>query len=371
MQSELRVEVLAPEALGPAEHVAWAAFRSARPELASPYFDLRYTLAAAAETPDTHVAVLHSGGEIAGFLPFQRRGGWIQPIAAPLTDYHGPVCAPDVQPDLPQVVRALGAQAFLFNGLVAPGAAGLLARAPAIADLSRGFEPYVQARRKTHPGFFKTLGKRTRALERKYGEIVFEFGRDAEAMSFILREKRAQYRRSAWPDIFNCGWTERLLRRLLDEPATDFGVRTAVMRVGGYIAAAELCLLGGPVLHLWFPAYAEAFASYSPGMVRTLETLKAAAVSGVQWADFGPGDEAYKTNFTEPRGAVFEGVLAAAPVFGSARPPVPPAHSPDLRARFRRRLYATRGCEPGLKGHVQAITSLAGAASRRLFASLA
>ena len=100
MGQALRIETMRPEELGASERAQWAAFRAADSGLASPYFDLRYTLAAADVCPNAFVAVIHRGGEIVGFLPFQRRGGLIQPLGAPLTDYHGLITRRGVSVDL-------------------------------------------------------------------------------------------------------------------------------------------------------------------------------------------------------------------------------------------------------------------------------
>ena len=94
MLSEIGVECLAPRDLDDAAQGLWGSFRAADPRLSSPYFDLRYVQAAADVVPGAEVAVIRCADQIIGFLPFQRRGTLIQPIGAPLTDYHGLLAAP-------------------------------------------------------------------------------------------------------------------------------------------------------------------------------------------------------------------------------------------------------------------------------------
>ena len=141
----------------------WSAFRAADPAFHSPYFDLRYVLAAGEAAPEAQVAVIRRRGEIVGFLPFQRRGRLIQPIAAPLTDYHGLLSAPGVAVDLAAVVALLGARRFRFSGLVGDAVVGarLSSRPAMVADLSDGFEAYA-ARRPAD--FFKDKRRRARRL---------------------------------------------------------------------------------------------------------------------------------------------------------------------------------------------------------------
>ena len=70
----------------------------------------------------------------------------IQPLAAPLTDYHGLIAGPDARIDLAAVVSTLGQQRFRFSGLVrAPSkaAANLSPKPAMIADLSGGFDAYL------------------------------------------------------------------------------------------------------------------------------------------------------------------------------------------------------------------------------------
>src|SRR5690554_4624885 len=94
------VEILAVDALGAAEWDQWRAMAAANPDLASPYFRPEFTRVAASVSPGAAVAVLHRGGEIAGFFPFQRRGGAIQPLGAPMNDYHGVIARPGEAPEL-------------------------------------------------------------------------------------------------------------------------------------------------------------------------------------------------------------------------------------------------------------------------------
>ena len=74
MGVELSVEAIKPADLGASERALWQGFVQASPELASPYFDFRYALAAGDIAPHSAVAVIHRQGRIEGFLPFQRRG---------------------------------------------------------------------------------------------------------------------------------------------------------------------------------------------------------------------------------------------------------------------------------------------------------
>jgi CelD/BcsL family acetyltransferase involved in cellulose biosynthesis len=355
-----------PQELGASERAQWAAFRAADPALASPYFDLRYTLAAAEVCPGAFVAVIHRGGEVVGFLPFQRRGGLIQPLGAPLTDYHGLITKAGVSLDLGEVVRGIGAARFQFSGLALGegcAAQGMVRRAM-VADVSHGFDAYVAARRAAgHGGFLKDKRRRRAALERDHAPVDFSFGRDDPgALGVILRLKREQMLRAGQHDIFACGWTERLLRRLLEETDADFGARIATLRTGNDIAAAEIGLRSGGAYHLWFPVYDHAYARYSPGSLMTLDTIEAAARLGMRTVDFGAGGEDYKAAFADPGAVVLEGAVLTSP-WRAAMYAMPALRA--SRAKLERRLDRIAACEPGLPGQLVAASKYVGVAARR------
>jgi CelD/BcsL family acetyltransferase involved in cellulose biosynthesis len=362
----LRVETIRPEELGGAERAQWAAFRAADPALASPYFDLRYTMAAAEVCPNAHVAIIHRSGEVVGFLPFQRRGGLVQPLGAPLTDYHGLITRAGVSIDLGDVIRGIGAARFQFSGLaLGEGctAIGLVRRAM-VADVSNGFDAYLAGRRVAgHGGFLKDKRRRRAALERDHAPIDFSFGRDDPgALGVTLRLKREQMLRAGQHDIFACGWTERLLRRLLEETDADFGARIAVLRTGSDIAAAEIGLRSGGAYHLWFPVYDHAYARYSPGSLMTLDTIEAAARFGIRTVDFGAGGEDYKTAFADPGAVVLEGAVLTSP-WRAAMYAMPALR--ESRAKLERRLDRIAACEPSLPGQIVAASKYVGVAARR------
>lgn len=373
MDAAFEVETLKPAELGADARALWASFRAADPTLRSPYFDLRYALAAGEGAPGAEVAVIRSQGRIVGFLPFQRRGGRIQPIAAPLTDYHGLIQAPDADGiDLTRVVDALGARRFRFNGLIGSemSRARVSVHSAMVADLSPGFDAYLAAR----PGdFAKDKRRRARRLAEDHGPLSFTLSEhDDGALDLIFKLKRDQMRRTAQLDVFASPWTTNFLRSLTERSEPDFGPRFAVLRAGDKIVAAELGLRSGGAYHLWFPVYDPEFAKYSPGALMTLETLKAAAEQEIRWVDFGPGGEAYKREFAAPSFPVFEGDVSAGGLEAAARRAADLALGRDtalrnalssVGLRLDRRWDRITACEPNLEGQVgkasQTLTDIA------------
>jgi CelD/BcsL family acetyltransferase involved in cellulose biosynthesis len=372
MSGEFEVEQRAPGSLTALERQLWAAFRLAQPRLASPYFDVRYAVIAGEIAPNAHVAVIRQRGRIVGFLPFQRRGGLIQPLGAPLTDYHGLVAEPGARIDLGMVLRALGQQRYRFSGLVARpvrNASNLTAKPAMVANLTDGFDAYLARRTAAGQGaFLKDKRRRMRAMERDHGPIEFTFDADpAEVPALIFELKPELMSPTGQVDVFACGWTVDLIRALAMRSQDDFGVRFAALRADGKIVAAEVGLLSGDAYHLWFPVYDATYARYSPGALMTLETLKVAAAQGIRSVDFGAGAEDYKLSFARPLHEVFEGDVIvgglAAAGLNAVRLALAPAPGVKRQvkaaaSRIDRRLDRITACEPHLTGRVGAASKL-------------
>ena len=371
MDGDLNVDVVPTSALGPAEQAAWDGFRAASPELGSPFFAFDYNRIAGEHAPHAAVAVLHRGGRIAGFLPFQRRRGALQPLAAPLTDFHGLIAAPGEAIDLGRLVRRLGASAFRFSGLTAPVApAGANGRNVLAADLRGGFDAYYAERRAVFAKYYKDKERAARSMERDHGAPEWRADdREPGLLDWIIERKREQYRRTGQYDVFACGWTADLLRRLRAERGPGIAGRIATLRLGGELAAAEYSLVSGSRMHFWFPAYAPDFARCSPGALLSLNTMRTVAAEGVTQADFGLDAEGYKKYYATPAGVAYEGVLPLRPLrraASSARDrALAPARLAYFRRKIERRLNVVTACEPGWSGLAAEMTATLGRAALR------
>jgi len=351
MPEAVDIEVMAPAALGPAEQALWRLFRAASPAHDSPYFDIRYVMAAGAAAPDAIIAVLRRAGRIIGFFPAQKRGGALMPLGAPMTDYHGPLMAAGETVDMRQVVEALGARSYRFSGLVgeaAPGFRALHSHRTMVADLSCGFDTWLAFRQEQYPRYFKSRRRNQRALEREVGPLEFSWSRTTpEIIDYVIRLKRAQLYRTRQHDIFACGWTEDLLRSLAAMDCPEFGLGYATLSAGGVVISAEIGLLSGGVYHLWQPVYDPAYAKYGPGNLMTLKTLEALAARGVTRVDFGRDDAEYKSYLADPAQAVLEGVVntgeARMARFADRALAAGPLEA--LRLRARRRIHVITACE--------------------------
>jgi len=366
----LQVEIVEVDALGADDWALWADMVKANPDLASPYFDPRFTRIAGRISPRAAVAVFRKGSETVGFFPHQRRGGAVLPLAAPMNDYHGVIARPGEGPSLEQAAHLLDAARLSVSAWIGAGDAGEM-RTTMMAELPEGgFAPWYAERRKTFGKFFKDKERARRSMEAEFGPMRVEHGlRDPAMLDALIDLKREQYRRTGRHDVFACGWTGDLLHALMAENDGDFGGAMAALWAGDKLCAVEYSLLGGAHYHFWFPAYVPELARCSPGILLTLDTMELASPEGFRVFDFGFGGEHYKKYFCNAEmnvreaavlrpgvGANFsQAAVAALNLAGEGR-------GERLRTSVRRRWAAIEACEVDTAGRLKGAVAAAGAA---------
>lgn len=366
----LKIEILAVDALGETEWSLWRDMVAANPELTSPYFRPRFTKVAARVSPNAAVAVLHRDGEIAGFFPFQRRGGSIQPLGAPMNDYHGVIARPGAAPEPPELARLLNVARLNVSAWVGQ-ARDLIERDCLMVVLPEGgYDAWYAERRTTERKYFKDKERARRGLERDLGPVETRTNRrDAGLLDQLIELKRDQYRRTGRHDIFACGWTRDLLHALMEEQDGDFGASIATLTAGDTLAAIEFSLHAGDRWHFWFPAYHPAAARCSPGIMLSMDTMRLMGARGYRVFDYGVGGEGYKKYFCNGSQTVREGVIVR-PGIGAAvshaAVGVLNAAGADrgerLRASVRRRWSAIEACETSAHGRARGVVQAARAA---------
>ena len=362
-----QIEILRPQDLTSDDAALWAEFRALRPDLSGPYFDIRYIQAIGAKVPGAGVARLHEDGRVVGYFPFQRRAGMLQPLGAPLSDYHGVISAPDYVPDLNALLKATKAKRLDFQGWIGPMDAraqtvSLQRRAALVPD---GFDAWHAEQNHAHHKFFKNVGRCERNVQKDFGGFDFTWERvTPDLLDWIIDLKRQQYHKSGLHDIFGCGWTRDLLLDLAAAGDEDYGLRAGVFRHEGKVVAAEISLADADSVHLWFPAYDPAYYRYTVGILLTMAIIRHLAPLGYTSFDFGTGGEDYKSPMTAPGGECFEGSVQYRAALGSRvldfAVAVLPARQrlERLRLSLRRRVNIIRSTEIGLAGWSRALLSL-------------
>jgi CelD/BcsL family acetyltransferase involved in cellulose biosynthesis len=364
--TSLKVDIAAIETLGDAEWTTWRAMLAANPALASPYFRPEFARVAGRVCPGAAVAVFSRGGETVGFFPHQRRGGAMQPLAAPMNDYHGIIAFPGEAPSLEAAAEMLGAARLNLTAWVGPTGLGEDRRTVQVELDESGYDGWYAERRTSFGKFFKDKERARRSMEAELGPLRVEHGlRDPALLDWLIDLKRDQYRRTGRHDIFACGWTADLLHALLKEEGEGLGASLAALWAGDRLTAVEYALHAGDQYHFWFPGYEPSLARCSPGILLSLDTMRLASVHGYRTFDFGFEGEHYKKYFCNGFRVVREAVVlkpglgatmsqaavGALNLAGSGR-------GEHLRTSVRRRWAAIEACEttPGarMKGAMQA-----------------
>ena len=364
--TSLKVDIAAIETLGDAEWTTWRAMLAANPALASPYFRPEFARVAGRVCPGAAVAVFSRGGETVGFFPHQRRGGAMQPLAAPMNDYHGIIAFPGEAPSLEAAAEVLGAARLNLTAWVGPTGLGEDRRTVQVELDESGYDGWYAERRTSFGKFFKDKERARRSMEAELGPLRVEHGlRDPALLDWLIDLKRDQYRRTGRHDIFACGWTADLLHALLKEEGEGLGASLAALWAGDRLTAVEYALHAGDQYHFWFPGYEPSLARCSPGILLSLDTMRLASAHGYRTFDFGFEGEHYKKYFCNGFRVVREAVVlkpglgatmsqaavGALNLAGSGR-------GEQLRTSVRRRWAAIEACEttPGarMKGAMQA-----------------
>jgi len=107
MSGPLSVEIRNLAELSAEEGVQWNRWARADPDLSSPYFRWEFARTAGPICPGSAVAVFKRDGHVVGYYPHQRRGGTVQPLAAPMNDYHGVIGPRDDKPSMQEAAAII------------------------------------------------------------------------------------------------------------------------------------------------------------------------------------------------------------------------------------------------------------------------
>lgn len=374
-RAETQIDILRPQDLTAEDGKLWAGFIAARPELAGPYFDIRYVQAIGAGVPGGAVARIAQDGRIVGYFPFQIRAGALQPLGAPLTDYHGLIGEAGCPFDYTALLAATKVKRLDFQGWVGPmcGKAEALVLQRRVAETPEGFDVWHAKQDHEHHKFFKNVARCERNIVKDFGGFDFTWERvTPEVLDWVIDHKREQYKKTGLHDIFDCGWTRDLLSDLAAIKDEVYGLRAGVFRHDGKLVAAEISLVNQDSVHLWFPAYDPAYYRYTVGIVLTMAIIRELAPKGIKSFDFGTGGEDYKSPMTTFAGECFEGNLQYAPRIASRMVDVTVAMLParpkleQVRLSLRRRVNIIRSTEVSLIGWGKAVYAMGQRAFMRI-----
>jgi CelD/BcsL family acetyltransferase involved in cellulose biosynthesis len=352
------VEVVRVSELSDRQLGHWTRLQEADVALASPFFRPEFTQAVADVRNDVFVGTMEGPGRAIGFFPFQRRRWGIGvPVGGERSNYHGVIADPGAWWDARALLRGCRLGIWDFHHLIASQAQfdgfQVTNGDSFVVDLPGGFAQYAEDRRAAGSRVIPRLREKARRLEREVGAIHFEpHVADLRVLRTLMHWKSEQYRRTAETDRFAIEWNVRLLERIHSERSTGFSGMLAAVYAGDRLAAVVMGLRAGGVFHWWFPAYEQALARYSPGLILLLCLAENADALGLHTIDLGKDHEPYKERWATSRVPLAGGSVTAAAPLSAVRtlrrrgvdlvrrtPLAPPAQqvSRSLRLRLDRR----------------------------------
>jgi CelD/BcsL family acetyltransferase involved in cellulose biosynthesis len=215
----MKITVVQPEELGPAELDTWRTLLRESTDLISPFLCPEFTVTVGRLRNDVRVAVIEDAGDVVGFFPFQRHPlGVGKPVGAGLTDAQGMILARGLDLDVNDVLQACGLSVWEFDHLVADQFPGHhTSRHPSpIIDLRDGYEAYADTVKRESGKTYRTTQYKTRKIARDFGELHHHYGtRDLAGLRTLIRWKSEQYRRTGRTDRFAHPWIIQLVEDLL------------------------------------------------------------------------------------------------------------------------------------------------------------
>jgi len=307
--NDLSADVVAPSELGPTEIGRWHALMDGNPALRSAFLSPEFAAACEQVYGRVRVAILHRGGDVVAFFPFQfadlpaQTLKLAQRIGEEMSDAAGIVAPAGFVVSSPALMRLCRLSAmFISHVHESQSDFGLACNDGAVSptvDLSAGADAYFCERKKTRSKFVSNALRLHRSLHRKYGSVEFTFAAviDSHNLDTLIDLKRAQYRRTEVPDVFGRPERRALIERLVATPSPYCAPVLNLVAIAGEPAGYHLGLRCGSTLGYWFPAYETRWAAASPGRVLLWKLVEEARANGIDFIDLGAGDGQVKRQF--------------------------------------------------------------------------
>ncbi len=299
---------------------AWSQIQRANSELASPYFRPEFTQVVASVRDDVEVAVLEEHGEMIGFFPFQRlRRGIAQPVGGRMSNFQAIIIRQGIAWDPVELLKKCRLKAWHFDHLLGSQEelrpfCQVVEDSPYI-DLSGGYEAYLTRLGQNIENPFPRLTYYARKMSRDIGPLRFEFGTsDQHVFDTLLEWKSQQYQRTGATDRFAFAWSRAVLERIWRLRGEAFAGALCALYAGDRLVAAHFGMRSYGVMHYWYPTYDTDFGKLSPGVIRDLELIKAAASQGIWRIDLGKGINLHKERFMSAAIQVAVGSVDLRPV---------------------------------------------------------
>ena len=269
-----------------------------------PFFAPEFARIIARARGDVRVLMASEAGEPVAFWAIHKcAGGWARPIGGPFSDWHGPVQKSDIALTPALFLKETGFGGMTVHGLQpltpGPAEAGLTRVASNMSVLTQGVEAFFAEQQRKFPKHFKKMRRVNRNAARDFSDVTYTLDDDDEAaFEWLIQVKRAQYVRTGKHDVLGSDWSARMLDGLRQTDSKNFGVMLSTLRFDGRIAAAELNIYSGRILHSWLTGFDMELGYYSPGYMLQHGVLERMGARGFDQYDTGCGLDYYKKFYT-------------------------------------------------------------------------
>ena len=298
----------------------WKQFLQSSVIYQSPYYHPMYTQIIGDSREDARVLVMEDGGMVCGFLPYHQKNRLsADVIGGGLTDYQGPVCAPDVQMPVSEALRVMGCRYMAFNHMPIDRrefSDNAWEQSKSLTlNLEGGFAAYAQRlQEKRDASLLKKIETSERKLSKKMGPLRFYFDTHVPAeFAALLRGKSDQFIRTLGNDhdVFAVPWIRSVVESIHHANAPDFAGVLSTLYAGDTLVAAHFGMRSASTFHYWFPWYDTQFGEFSPGLILLASCAREAASAGIGLIDLGKGEQAYKVRFATGHHDLCEGAVSS------------------------------------------------------------
>ncbi len=298
-----------PSALGAEERAHWQLMQAQCAPLRRAFLSLTFAKACERANGRAFVAVLHRGGAICGFFPFQFRSLWHQRlrlaerVGGEMSDAAGLIAAPELRIDAASLLRLAGLSSATMTHLVAGqeqfGLDAIWSRVGHIVDIREGPDAYFAALLRRDRILVRDTERRMRKAESSHGALRYtRTERPSAAMiNKVTEQKRQQYHRTHVPDVFARSTNLRLIEVMNDMPSPECHLVMSRLEAGGHVLAQHMGPQYRDVLSHWLPVYDPDARNVSPGRLLLWHMILRASEAGIGLIDFGEGDALYKREF--------------------------------------------------------------------------
>ena len=309
------ITLFQPRQLSAAHIAAWRRMQDADQALGSPFLAPGFTRAVGALRLTARVAVISEDGEPVSFFPFERHAlGAGKPIGSGFNDCQGLIHQGNLHLTADDLLQGCDLFTWDFNHLTAGQTVlseGTRLQAPSpVVRLDNGWATYLETMRNRSPNFLRKIRAKERHLCQREGSVHAVYADDnPQLLATLIRWKTAQYHARGWRDQFARPFTATLLDNLTRAPADGCQATLSALYLSGQPIACQYSLRAEHTQALWFTAYDNRFARYSPGVLLSLKLFEAAEQHGIRLIDLGRGEDPTKNALKTGELLVGEGTV--------------------------------------------------------------